>query len=361
MARVVNASFRTPPGWASGHLQTVRSRAVPRRYELQRYGSRRDVLVDLDDGTGDRLNVHLHRARASSGAGKGGLVVLIHGLGGSAESSYVRASTQGLLAAGFNVARVDLRSAGRSAETTTHMYHAGKTEDLRAILRYLAEEPEARENVIGAPRLAVMGFSLGGATTLKLLGEPPLDPSLRSIRRPARGPVDEGLPVFAGVAVSAPLDLVVGSAHLSNTMFGWYERYVLRALRRDSLRPAPGGLPRVTDRERVGILTARTLPEFDDVVTAPRNGWRDATEYYTVNSADQYLPRIELPTLVIHAMDDPMIPPQPYLAVDWEALERGGAVRRAITARGGHVGFHERGNPLPWYVGRAVSFLSEFS
>jgi len=339
---VVNADFRTPVGWGSGHLQTVRSKVVRRRYELHRYGSQRATLVDLDDGTGDQLIVQLHRARqVPDGDRRRGLVVLIHGLGGSAESDYVRASALGLLAAGFNVARVDLRSAGQSGGTSAHMYHAGKTEDVRAVLRHLADVPEARDNEPLAPTLAVMGFSLGGAAALKLLGEP-LD----------------GLPVFAGVAVSAPLDLTVGAGFLSNATFGLYEKYILSALRRDSLRSAPGGRPRVTEQERRGIERARSLPEFDDVLTAPRNGWRDSAEYYEVNSCNQFLGTITVPTLVIHSVDDPMIPASPYEAIDWHALAVSGPVRRAITARGGHVGFHELGNPLPWYVGQATQFLT---
>lgn len=338
---VTNASFATPRGWRSGHLQTIRSRVVPRDVDLTRAGSRRAVLVDVDDGTGDRLWVHLHRARRTpDGRPRRGLVVLVHGLGGSAESDYVRATAFGLLRGGYNVGRVDLRSAGLSGETSAHMYHAGKTEDLRAVVRHLAAAPEASDNLSGSPRVAVMGFSLGGAATLKLLGEPLA-----------------GLPVVAGVSVSAPLDLVVGSEHLSRTMFGLYERYILAALRRDSLRPAPGGAPRVTQEERAGIRRARRLPDFDDALTAPRNGWADAMEYYTVNSANQFLPRIPVPTLVIHALDDPMIPAGPYRDVPWDELSLTTGVRRLLTPHGGHVGFHERGNPLPWYVGQAVRFL----
>lgn len=341
-ADLVNAGFRTPKGWASGHLQTIRRRVVPRTVALHRVGSQRAVLVDLGDGTGDRLWVQLHRARHTPDRGpRRGLVVLIHGLGGSAESDYVRETAFGLLTAGFNVARVDLRSAGLSIATSRQLYHAGKTEDLRTVLRALAGEPEARGNRHGGPWLVVMGFSLGAAATLKLLGEPLAD-----------------LPVRAGVAVSAPLDLLAGTKHLSKALFGGYERHVLRRLRRDSLTPVPDGTPRVSAAERAGILRARTLPDFDDVVTAPRHGWRDAREYYRVNSANQFLAHIAVPTLVIHALDDPMIAPQPYRDVDWDALAAAGFVRRAITAHGGHVGFHERGNPLPWYVGQAITFLT---
>jgi predicted alpha/beta-fold hydrolase len=186
-----------------------------------------------------------------------------------------------------------------------------------------------------------MGFSLGGAMTLKLLGEPA-----------------EGLPIVAGVAVSAPLDLVVGADHLGTSAFGIYERAVVRTLRSDAMSPAPDGTSRLSPAERLAVAKVRSLPDFDDALTAPRHGWRDADEYYTVNSAAQFLPRIKVPTLVIHALDDPMIPAAPYLAVDWESLERTGGVRRAITTHGGHVGFHQRGNPMPWYAERAVGFLA---
>ncbi|MFN8126472.1 MAG: alpha/beta fold hydrolase [Candidatus Nanopelagicales bacterium] len=338
----VNADFTPPRGWGSGHLQTVYSRVRPRRRDLVRLASRRDLLVDLDDGTGDRLRVRLLRTRQTpDGRPRRGLVLLVHGLGGSADSDYVRASAAGLLTDGYNCALVDLRSAGLSGATTSEIYHAGKSEDLRCVLRRLAVEPEARDNRDGTARLMVVGFSLGGSVTLKLLGEP-LD----------------GLPVVAGVAVSAPLDLVVGSAHLSEAMFGLYERYILHALRRDSLRPDAQGRPKVTEEERAGILRARRLPDFDDVLTAPRHGWRDAQEYYTINSCNRFLAHITVPTLVIHSLDDPMIPASPYQEIDWVALEQRG-VRHLITDKGGHVGFHERGSTSPWYVPRVVDFLDE--
>jgi predicted alpha/beta-fold hydrolase len=223
--------------------------------------------------------------------------------------------------------------------TSVHTYHAGKTDDLRAVLRVLATRPEALDQR-SRPTLAIMGFSLGGAMTIKLLGEPLV-----------------GLPLVAGVAVSAPLDLVIGSEHLRTSTFGLYERAVVRGLMGDVLEPTPNGTPRLTTDELAALERVRSLSDFDDAITAPRHGWRNAQEYYAVNSAARYLPQITVPTLVIHALDDPMIPAAPYLAVDWESLAAAGHVSRAITEHGGHVGFHERGNPMPWYVGRAVEFL----
>ncbi|HET9517338.1 MAG TPA: alpha/beta fold hydrolase, partial [Actinoplanes sp.] len=273
-------------------------------------------------GHGDRLAVQVHLPNRRP---RGPIVALIHGLTGSAESEYVRATAHGLLEAGFAVARVDLRGAGLSGETSAGLYHAGRTDDLRAVLRHLADE---------AGTVAPVGFSLGGNLTLKLLGEP-LD----------------GIPVVAGAAISAPLDLALSTEHLSKVTFGAYERHLIARMRRDATRPGTA----VTAEERAHIARARAIFDFDNAITAPRNGWRDAAEYYALNSAIGFLARITLPTLVIHAMDDPMIPAAPYRSVDWDALP---AVTREITAHGGHVGFHGRGSRLPWYVGRLITFLA---
>jgi predicted alpha/beta-fold hydrolase len=284
-------------------------------------------VVALPDG--DALAVRVHRPRQPRPGAP--LVLVVHGLGGTIESSYVRATALGLLRAGFPVARVDLRGVGESAHHSRLLYHGGRSEDLRVVLRALADEPSAAG-------LALMGFSLGGNVVLKLLGEPLV-----------------GLPVRAGISVSAPLDLASGTEHLHRIAHGLYERALVLKLRMDTAHP---GLA-LTAEERRAIAALRTITEFDDLITARHNGWRDAAEYYAVNSSAPFLPRITVPTLVVHAADDPMVPLSSYAAVDWELLERTTPVRRAITPHGGHVGFHEHAAPLPWFVGRAVRHLRE--
>ncbi len=328
MDDLVNRDFATPRGWRHPHLQSIRSRVLPRRWRLSDVGSAHSLQIVMHDGSGDRLAAVRHQPRDPV-AGLP-LVVLIHGLGGSMESDYIRASARGLLRTGFAVVRVDLRGAGRSGDHSTGLYHAGRTADLRDVLRQIRQD---------APHgIAVIGFSLGGNATLKLVGEPLGD-----------------LPVVAAVAVSAPLDLAAGVEHLHHMLFGWYERFVMSGLREDADRPGPAS--GFTAAEAAAVRKARTVLEFDDAITAPRNGWRDAAEYYAVNSSGQYLPRITVPTLVIHAIDDPMIPAGPYRAIDWQAIEEQGYVRRAITPHGGHVGFHQRGRAYPWYVPQAIGFL----
>ncbi|HRY10499.1 MAG: alpha/beta fold hydrolase [Actinobacteria bacterium] len=295
------------------HLQTTRSRLLPPRVRLP---EPEVVLVDMPDGSGDRLALLLHEGDPDKP-----LVLVIHGLGGSAESDYVRYLAAGLIGAGFPVGRLDLRGAG-TGEHAVGMYHGGKTEDVRAVIDSL-DRP-----------VAVVGFSLGGNLTIKLLGEH----------------TDH---VVAGVAVSAPLDLAVSVEHLHHMAGGLYEKFLVHRLRKEALRRGA----RYTPEERAGIVAAKGLVEFDNAVTAPRHGWRDAAEYYAVNSSIDYLDKVELPLLLIHSKDDPMVPFGPYLSVDWEALP---TTELVLTDHGGHVGFHSRGRP-PYYVGLSVEFLDRVS
>jgi predicted alpha/beta-fold hydrolase len=344
---ITNAAFCPPAGWYSGHLQTIRSRVLPGLFDLRAVSEQRQVLVEAADGSGDQLSVMVHRSKRFGSGGSGGgarvaLVLLVHGLGGSSASDYITNTAHGLLQLGFNVARVDLRGAGLSKDHSRAFYHAGKTEDLRLVLEQLAKEPESKRPKSVEPALAAVGFSLGGNQVIKLLAEPLA-----------------GSNVLAGATVSAPLDLAVGSEHLHHMAFGLYEKYLLRALKRDSLEMRPDGSSRVSATERDRIRAAKDIVDFDNAVTAPRNGWRDAEEYYRVNSSGQFLPAVARPLLVVHALDDPMIPSGPYRAIDWADLDRGGHVSRAVTDLGGHVGFHERGRQHRWFVPVIARFLAQ--
>jgi predicted alpha/beta-fold hydrolase len=325
---LINAHFTPATPWLTGNLQTIADRVRPRHHDLAAVSTQTRLLVSMADESGDSLAVRLHDPVSAARPDRP-IVLVVHGLGGSIDSTYVRATSLGLLRAGYRVARVDLRGVGDSSQHCRMLYHGGRTQDLRWVLQTLAERSAANG-------VALVGFSLGGNVTLKLLGEP-LD----------------GIPVRAGVSVSAPLDLSVGIEHLQRRMFGFYERFLVHRLKADT---AASGLV-LTEAELRAVGQVSTLTQFDDLITAKHNGWADAAEYYSVNSSAQFLPHIEVPTLVVHAVDDPMVPVGPYEAIDWTRLAERTPVRHAVTRTGGHVGFHEQGAELPWYVARAVAFL----
>jgi uncharacterized protein len=327
---LANESFVPARPWVTGNLQTVADRVRPRTHQLAPVATEERLVVPLTDGSDDALAVRLHRPRPRGTTGRP-VVLVVHGMGGTIDSTYVRATALGLLRAGYPVARVDLRGVGDSIPHTRLLYHGGRTEDLRDVLRALADVPDA-------DGVALIGFSLGGNATLKLLGEPP-----------------DGIPVRAGASVCAPLDLGSGVEHISRRMLGLYERFFVSRLKHDTLASQLA----LTEADRAALVAVDSIVAFDDLITAKRNGWRDAAEYYAVNSSARFLPQISVPSLVVHAVDDPMVPAATYAAVDWAALAQDTPVRRAITPHGGHVGFHEAGAELPWYVGRIRRFLDQ--
>src|SRR5205814_4874915 len=114
-----------------------------------------------------------------------------------------------------------------------------------------------------------------------------------------------------------------------------YDRSFLRSLRRKALEK----LTRYPDLfERNRLLRARSVFDFDDVVTGPVHGFQSGTDYYTKSSSEQFLPRIHVPTLLISAADDPFIPREV-----WDRVRRAMAGHRFVTTEfarsGGHVGF----------------------
>jgi hypothetical protein len=291
-------------------LQSVRNFLRRPEVDLAPYASER-IILPLDDRSGDQASAVLHRPPADRAGRRRPVVMLIHGLTGCENSIYMRASAAHLLRAGFPVLRLNLRGAGPSRPHCGRHYHAGRTEDLRLMLAAL---PPA---IIESGLLAV-GFSLGGNLLLKYLGET----GSRSA-------------FLAAATVSAPLDLTATSRCLGSSRNRLYEWYFLRECQREVLAPAS----EVTPEERRAALDARSLWQFDERFTAPRNGFAGAADYYRRNSSRIFLDDIVVPTLAIHALDDPIVPGEPYREYDWRRNRR---LMPMLQPRGGHVGFHDR-------------------
>src|SRR5205085_7021685 len=131
----------------------------------------------------------------------------------------------------------------------------------------------------------------------------------------------------------------------------FYHRIILGHMKDESLAP----IAALTDDDRRAIAEAPSIAAFDDRFVAPRNGFAGAADYYARCSAGRFLDAIATPTLVSHALDDPWIPSEPYLARDWGKNPR---VWALLPRRGGHVGFHGRGGPTAWHDRYALRFLA---
>jgi predicted alpha/beta-fold hydrolase len=295
--------FRERAPWRGGDLQTVRNLVAGNRGAPPPAAGER-LWFDLGDG--DRLAALLHRPTTAAARP---LAVLVHGLAGSEASAYLVATAGHLLAAGHPVLRLNLRGAGPSRATCRDAYHAGRTADFAAALAALPFD--ATQHGIVA-----VGYSLGGNMLLKHLGERGAAAGLR-----------------AAASVSAPLDLAAASRRFREPRNALYQRWLLGHMKREALADGSGLSP----AERAAFAGARTVYDFDDRYVAPRHGFAGADDYYARCSAAGFLAGIAVPTLLLHADNDPWIDDAPYRMA---AAAGNPALTVTITRGGGHVGFH---------------------
>jgi hypothetical protein len=317
--RLALPPFRARFPWLGGDLQTLRNMLVGRPADLSPFPSRR---LELPAGDGDVLLVTAHDP---IGRTDRPLVLLVHGLTGCEDSFYLRASARHLLTLGYPVVRANLRGAGPSRSRCRRSYHAGRAEDLRAIIAGL-EPARARGSIVP------VGFSLGGNAVAKLVAER----------------AEGSAPIRAAAIVSTPIDLAEASARIEAPRNRPYHRWLLARLKEEH-----AATPDLSPADSEAGRRARSLRDFDDRVTAPRNGFRDAADYYDQCSAVRYLGRADVPLLAIHARDDPWIPDRAYDAFDWAANPM---LTLALAPSGGHVGFHGR-DPVPWHDRVLAAFL----
>ncbi|HUB97494.1 MAG TPA: alpha/beta fold hydrolase [Stellaceae bacterium] len=309
--------------WWGGDLQTISNYLRPRP-RLSAAPER--LILPLSDGTGDRLAAALDRP--AEPRAELPLMVMLHGLSGDELSANVMRSTKSLLAQGYTVLRLNLRGAGPSRPLSRLQYHAGRSEDLAMAL-------DALPPALTANGIAAVGYSLGGNMLLKFLGE--------------RGTAS---PVRAAVSVSAPIDLAATSIRMLKWRNSPYQAYLMREIRTEALM----AISEITATERERVRAARTIRDFDNGFTAPRNGFADADDYYAKTSAKRFLDGIRVPTLVIHAKNDPWVPVEPYLAHDWRANSH---LFPVIAPSGGHVGFLGRDRTANWHDLAIGTFLEQ--
>jgi predicted alpha/beta-fold hydrolase len=264
------------------------------------------------------------------------LVVLFHGLEGSSYSHYALSSMALLRQLGWRGAVVHFRGCSGSPNRLERAYHAGDSSEIDFILRRISEQ--SKRPGFRLPLYAV-GVSLGGNALLKWLGEQ---------GRQACQVVD------GVVAVSVPLDLAAAGRALASGFNLLYTRHFLDTLKRKALEKLDR-FPSLFDS--AAVATCKTLYEFDNLVTAPLHGFRDTEDYWEQSSSKPWLRHIEVPTLLINALNDPFMPasvlPRPQDVSSAVVLE--------FPDEGGHAGFLHAPFPgkLTWLPERIVSFFGQ--
>ena len=256
-------------------------------------------------------------------------IVLFHGLEGSSDSHYARALMAHVASLGWSGAVPHFRGCSGEPNQAPRFYHSGDAAEVDWIIRRLVAQHKKH-----ASKFYAAGVSLGGNALLRWLGESQHQAEI----------------VDAACAISAPLDLAGGGAALSRGLNMIYTRMFLQTLKPKcvhKLKQYPGLFDRDT------MLRARTLYEFDNIVTAPLHGFRDTDDYWHRASAKHVLSDITVPTLVLNAQNDPFLPPQhlprtasPHVTLDY-------------PEHGGHAGFVAGSLPgrLNWLPQRMLRFL----
>jgi predicted alpha/beta-fold hydrolase len=293
-----------PRRWLhGGHIQTLASFLIQRRIHLP---APEDRLIEVAPGVHVLCHCHWQPNRAEALT-----IIIVHGLGGSSDSQYMLGVTEKALAAGMNVVRYNQRTCGGTAALAPVLYHSGLSNDVAVVARELI----ARDHI---SRLALVGFSMGGNIVLKLAGE--------------WGP--QAPPEFQAVAVCCPaLDLAASADALHEPSNRIYERYFLWALRtamQQKARLFPGHF------DNARLRGIRSLRQFDDKITAYYCGFTGVDDYYNRASAAHTVERIAVPTLVLHAANDPFIRITPETR---RKLSSNPNITFVETADGGHCAF----------------------
>ena len=267
--------------------------------------------------TAPDVQVLVH-AQKPSGEAKGE-IVLIHGLEGSSASGYARSLSHRALEAGYATHRFNMRGCAGSEHLTTSGYHAGQTWDVLAVLR----ERRAATKV----PLYLVGFSLGGNVALKLAGE------LQN----------EAKDLLAGVcAVSTPIDLATCVRTLEQPRNYLYQNRFLARMK-DRIRRKHLQAPDVYTLEH--LPKVHTITDFDEYYTSKLFGFGTAANYFRTQSSNQFLEHIRVPTLVIQAQDDPLIP---FSVYDLPVFKTNPNLTLIAASHGGHLGFLSRQRPRFW-------------
>ncbi len=321
---IINSAFK-PAWWLSNtHAQTMFS-TLARQLKAPIDRQERFELPD-----GDFIDL----AWAENGLPmEAPLVVLLHGLGGSADSTYVAGLLHAFNRCGWRGVLMQFRGASKEPNRLPRAYHSGDTADLDCLLNALAkQEPHTKK--------ALVGVSLGGNVLLKWLGEHPSQSIVR-----------------AAVAVSVPYELRLVADRINQGFSRVYQRYLLRRLRQvfaAKLTRHPESFPWSAD-----FLESLTcFWTFDEKVTAPLHGFSHVHSYYRESSSRQYLRHITIPTLLIHALDDPFMTPAVLPGLDELSTE----VTLEVSPKGGHVGFITGlvpGRPVYWLDERIPAFLKD--
>lgn len=317
----IKSNYNPKFPFKNGHFSTIYSAKFRPSPKLVQQRER----LQLPDG--DFMDIDWSFAENRSGK----VAILLHGLEGNAQRTYIRGQAKLLIENGWDAAALNFRGCSGEANLSYQSYNAGKTDDLEAVINYIIEKDEYTE-------INLVGFSLGGNLLLKYLGERESFP--KEIKK--------------AVSISTPLSLK-GSLESLNQFYNWvYRNSFLINLRKKykaKMKDFPEKMT-LSDYKKI-----KSLLEFDNLYTAPAHGFKDAFDYYEKNSSLQFLPNIQIPVYILNSENDSFLSAECYPI---ELASKMKNLHLEIPKYGGHVGFHQT-NKLYYSEKRTLEFLDNNS
>ena len=317
---LISSSYKASLLFKNGHFNTIYKTLFFRgsiSYERER--------IRLKDG--DFLDLDFSRVNSKS------LVMVMHGLEGSSNSNYIISVGNFLNAQGMDVMALNFRGCSGEDNDKLFSYNSGKSDDLKEVVNFITTS-YSYENIF------LLGYSMGGNITLKYLGEG------NAIPKTIKG----------AVTVSVPCDLAGSSEKLGKWYNKLYMQVFLKTLKEKSVLKMNRFPNHNLNRERV--LASKDFADFDDAVTAPLFGYKNAKDYWTSCSSKQFLGGIQIPTLLINALDDSFLSASCY---PFEIAKNHPYLFLETPKSGGHVGFNSNliRRDAKWSESRIHAFFQE--
>jgi predicted alpha/beta-fold hydrolase len=310
----------------NAHAMTIAAAYWPRRFQLPRA---EDRLFQLDAESRVLARCHWQAGIQRDVP----VLVIVHGLEGSSDSNYVLGIAEKAFHHGYHVVRMNQRNCGGTEALTPTLYNSGMSGDYRAVFEELSDHDGFRQ-------IFFAGYSMGGNLVTKMAGE-----------------YGDAMPkALKGVCAVCPaLDLAACADALERRDNFFYQRHFVRGLMSRYARKAKLFPERYAQN---GFGAIRTVREFDDEITAPQFGYRDAQDYYEAVGAKKVVSQVRVPMLMITAQDDPFVPYASFLRAN---ITLNPAIRFLAPEHGGHCGFISKysGAERFWVEQHIVNFCDE--
>ena len=316
----IPSAYKGPPFYLlNGHFETIVP-SLKRKIEGVTFERER---IDTPDE--DFLDIDWLKE------GNDRLLVISHGLEGNSDRHYVRGLAKRFALKGWDILAWNNRTCGGEMNRQRIMYHHGATYDLRTVMAHV-------NRIMDYETICLSGVSMGGGQTLRYLGEHEAHPVPENVK--------------AGVAISAPCDLLA-SAHTLTYRNNWmYEKKFLDRLKVKVTKKAE----QFSDLDISGLEEIKTIREFDERYSGPIHGFKGADEFYDFCNPYPYVEQLEHPVLVLNALNDPLLEGDCY---PYDLAKSKPNLFLETPKRGGHVGFQQWGKEFTYSEERALAFLEE--